>query len=154
MVRPRSDHGMACQNPTCSLYLDADRKDVRKQGKNAAGHQRFQCMHCRKFFVETANTPLYCRKLPESLLILIGKLLIEKNGNRAISRITGLTQVTVGRILNDIALHAKEFNEFMTGKAKVGQIELDEMWTFVKKNKRTWTPEQIQAITKAMLGST
>jgi transposase-like protein len=154
MVRPRSDHGMACQNPKCKFYLESDRKDVRKQGLNAAGHQRFQCLYCGRYFVETANTPLYCRKIPESMLILVGKLLIEKTGNRAISRITGLTQVTVGRVLNDIALHAREFNEFMAGKAKVGQTELDEMWTFVKKNKRTLTPEQNQAISKAMLGST
>lgn len=39
----------------------------------------------------------------------------------------------------------------MAGKAGVGPVELDEMWTFVK-NKKTWTKEQQVQISKAMHG--
>ena len=154
MARPKSATEMTCQNPECKYYLIQEGKDICKQGKNAANHQKFQCGHCGKYSVETANTPLYHRHVPEETLILVGKLLVEKMGNRAISRITGLTTVTVGRILNDIALHAMEFNALMAGKAKIGPVELDEMWTFVKKNKRKLSLAQNAALTKVTLGST
>jgi transposase-like protein len=154
MSRPRTQNNAVCPNPACEYYLNAEGKDIRKQGKNSAGHQRFQCMHCKTFFVETSNTPMYRRHISEEQLILIGKLLVEKMGNRAISRVTGLTLVTISRVIGDIILHATEFNALMAGKAKVGAVELDEMWTFVKKNKKMWTEEQKTQISKAMHGFT
>jgi len=42
----------------------------------------------------------------------------------------------------------------MAGKAKVGVVELDEMWTFIKTNKQIWTEEQKTQISKAMHGFT
>jgi len=97
---------------------------------------------------------MYRRHISEEQLILIGKLLVEKMGNRAISRVTDLTLVTISRVIGDIILHAAEFNALMAGKAKVGAVELDEMWTFVKKNKKMWTKEQKTQISKAMHGFT
>jgi transposase-like protein len=152
MSRPRIPNNVVCPNPNCEYYLKEEGKDIRKQGKNSAGHQRYQCMHCKTFFVETANTPMYRRHISEEQLVLIGKLRVEKLGNRAISRVTGLTLVTVSRVIDDITLHATEFNALMAGKARVGPVELDEMWTFVKKNKRRLTKEQRTQISKAMHG--
>ena len=57
-------------------------------------------------------------------------------GNRAISRVTGLTLVTISIVIDDLILHAAEFNALMAGKAKVGAVELDEMWTSVKKKQK------------------
>ena len=133
MSRPRSPNDFVCQNPECQYFQTVPGKDVRKQGFNSANHQRYQCMHCKGYFVETANTPMYHRHISEDQLILIGKLLIEKMGNRAISRVTGLALKTVSLVISDITLHAFEFIALMVGKAKVGQFELDEMWSFVKK---------------------
>jgi len=95
---------------------------------------------------------MYHRHISEETLILIGKLLMEKMGDRAIARVTGLARKTVAHAIDDITLHATEYNALMAGKAKVGQVELDEMWTFVKKNKRKLTKAQISAISKAMHG--
>jgi len=75
-------------------------------------------------------------------------------GDRAISRVTGLTLVTISRVIGDTILHAGEFNALMAGKAKVGAVELDEMWTFVNKNKKMWTEEKKIQISKAMHGFT
>ena len=152
MSRPRTPNNAVCPNPDCEYHLLVKGKDIRKQGKNSAGHQRYQCMHCKAFFVETANTPMYRRHISEEELILIGKLLVEKVGNRAMSRITGLTTVTISRVIDAITLHATAFNALMAGKAGVGPVELDEMWTFVKKNKKMWTKEQQIQISKAMHG--
>ncbi|MEA1895566.1 MAG: hypothetical protein U9N36_10290 [Euryarchaeota archaeon] len=89
---------------------------------------------------ETVDTPMYRRHISEEELILIGKLLVEKVGNRVMPRITGLTPITISRVIDAITLHAAGFNALMAGKAGVGVVELDGMWTFVK-NKKTWTKE-------------
>ncbi|MEW5936262.1 MAG: hypothetical protein AB1665_00385 [Candidatus Thermoplasmatota archaeon] len=77
-------------------------------------------------------------------------MLMEKMGVRAISRVTGHTTVTIGRVIDDIMLHAMEFNSLMKKRAKVGDTELDAMWTFVKKNRKKLTRMQEAAILKAM----
>ena len=84
------------------------------------------------------------------IILFFHKPLVEKMGNRPISRVTGFALDTIAGIINDIIQHAAEFNELMKGKAKVGPVELDEMWSFVKKNKRMLTPEQETQISKAM----
>jgi len=152
MSRPKEPNDKVCPNPSCEFFKKIEGKDIRKQGWNKAGHQRYQCRHCNKFFVETINTPMYHRHISEEDLILVGKLLVEKMGNRPISRVTGFALDTVRGVINDIILHAAEFNALMIGKAKVGPVELDEMWLFVKKNKRTLTREQEIKISKAMHG--
>jgi hypothetical protein len=78
---------------------------------------------------------MYHRHISEENLILVDKLLVEKMGNRAISRVTGFALDTIAGIINDIIHHAAEFNALMAGKAKMGPVELDDIWTFVKKTK-------------------
>ena len=127
MSRPRTPNNAVCPNPDCEYHLLVEGKDIRKQGKNSAGHQRFQCMHCKAFFVETANTPMYRRHISEEELILIGKLLVEKVGNRAMSRITGLTPVTISRVIDAITLHATGFNALMAGKVVLVPFPFDNL---------------------------
>jgi hypothetical protein len=43
----------------------------------------------------------------------VGTFLLEERGNREIARITGLTKVTVGRIIDPITTYPDEFNDFM-----------------------------------------
>ena len=39
MSRPRTKNDAVCPNPDCEYYLIAESKDIRKQGKNSAGHR-------------------------------------------------------------------------------------------------------------------
>ncbi|MDY6964625.1 MAG: IS1 family transposase, partial [Halobacteriota archaeon] len=84
-----------------------------KRGKNRAGHQQYYCNHCNSWFVETANTPLYRKQLSESEIINICKHLVERNGIRSIERITGHHRDTIGRLLEDMAEHAEQMNEYL-----------------------------------------
>lgn len=142
MSRPGTPNNAVCPNSDCKYHLKVKYKNIRKQGKNSAGHQRYQCMHCKKYFVETSNTPMYHRHISEEELIHIGRLLIDKSSNRAISRKTGLTLVTVSRVIDAIIQYAVEFNKMMKDKVSISQDELDEMWIFIEKNKKKWTHEQ------------
>lgn len=127
---------MVCQNPRCRLYLKEKGKDIIKSGRYSSGHQRYYCKNCETFFMETKGTPLYRKRLSEDEITLICKHLVEKNGIRSIERITGHHRDTIGRLLEDLAEHAAEVNDMLIRNLKVGQYELDEMWTIVKKSRR------------------
>ncbi len=152
MARPRSKIDITCQNPECKYFFVESGKDIIKRGKNRAGHQQYYCNHCRRWFVETANTPLYHKHLSKSEIINICKHLVEKNGIRSIERITGHHRDTIGNLIEDLALHAELVNSILLHDVKLGQFEVDEMWTFVKKNKKKLSPEALIQISKVIPG--
>ena len=153
MARPRSKNDITCQNHDCEYFLKEEEKDILKRGKNRAGHQQYYCNHCRKWFVETANTPLYHKHLSKSEIINICKHLVEKNGIRSIERITGHHRDTIGKLIEDLALHAEKVNSILLQDVKLEQFEVDEMWTFVKKNKKKLSREAQIQMSKVMPGS-
>ena len=154
MSRPRSPTTMTCQNKECKYFQIEEGKDIVKRGKNNAGHQQYYCNHCKKWFVETSNTPLYHKHLSVSEITLICKLLVEKNGIRSIERITGHHRDTIGKILDDLASHAKKINDFLMTELKLTPIECDEFWSFIKKNKRKLSPSALNGLKMVMHGHT
>ncbi len=154
MARPRSKIDITCQNPACNYFLKEDGKDIVKRGKNRAGHQQYYCNHCHKWFVETANTPLYHKHLSEFEIINICKHLVEKNGIRSIERLTGHHRDTIGRLLEDMAEHAERMNEYLIHNLGLTTLECDEFWSFVKKNKRKLSPAAKINLKKVTCGHT
>ena len=154
MARPRSKIDITCQNPKCKYYLKEEGKDIVKRGKNRAGHQQYYCNHCHKWFVETANTPLYHKHLSEEEIINICKLLVEKNGIRSIERITGHHRDTIGRLLEDMAEHAEQMNDYLIENLELTPFECDELWTFIKKSKRKLSTTAQSGLKKVICGYT
>jgi transposase-like protein len=153
MARPRSENYMTCQIPTCQYFLKEEGKDIIKRGKNRAGHQQYYCKHCKSWFVETANTPLYHKHLSLDEILLICKLLVEKLGIRAIERVTGHHRDTISQLLEDLALHAESMTEYFLKDVKLTPFEVDELWSTVKKNKRELSPKALEQIMKVTSGS-
>ena len=136
MARPRGEINVVCQNEKCRLYLKEEGKDIIKRGKYCTGHQRYYCHYCKKLFMETKGTLLYHKHLSKSEIINICKHLVEKKGIRSIERITGHHRDTISQLLEDLALHAEMVNSILLQEVKLEQFEVDEMWTFIKKNKK------------------
>ena len=59
---------------------------------------------------------------------------MEKNGIRAIERITGIHRDTVSDVVEDLARHAKEVTGFLIKDIELTEVQMDEMWSFIKKN--------------------
>ena len=154
MARPRSKIDITCQNQKCKYFLKEDGKDIVKRGKNHAGHQQYYCNHCHRWFVETSNTPLYRKQLPESEIINICKHLVEKNGIRSIERITGHHRDTIGILLEDMAEHAEEMNEYLIQELKLTPFECDELWSMVKKTKKKLSEAAQLGLKKVTAGHT
>ena len=136
MARPRSHTKAVCQNEKCAYYRKEKGKDIIKRAKNSAGHQRYSCLHCGKYFVETKGTPLYKKKLSERQIKEICFELVEKKGVRAIERTTGHHRDTIGKLLDGLAAHAKDFSEYLVHNLELSTYEVDEFWTFIKKTRR------------------
>ena len=67
----------------------------------------------------------------------ICKLLVEKNGVRAIERIMEIHRDTVSDVIEDLARHAREVTDYLITNVGLTQIQVDEMWSFVKKTKES-----------------
>ena len=153
MPRPRSKVNVVCQNHGCRFYLKEKGKDIIKSGKYRTGHQRYHCLHCGAYFMETKGTPLYRKHLPEEEIIRICKHLVEKNGIRSIERITGHHRDTIGRLLEDMAEHAEKTNEYLIKNLNLTALECDEMWSFVKKKRKRLSVMAQLGLKKATHGS-
>jgi transposase-like protein len=149
MARPKTNNKAVCQNPKCSFFRKETGKDITKQGKNYAGHQRFLCKHCNVVFVETKGTPLYQKKLSERKIKQICKELVEKKGVRAISRTLNVNKNTVCSLLSDLANHALSMSNFLVHDLKLETYEVDEILTVVKKNKKNLNQKQILSLDQA-----
>ena len=136
MARPRGNIKVTCQNSECSFFQMEKNKNIIKRGINRSGHRQYYCFHCEKYFVETKGTPLYNRKLSEREIKKICVELVEKKGIRAIERTTGHHRDTIGKLLDDLAAHAKQFTDYLVHDLDLSTYEVDEFWTFIKKTKR------------------
>lgn len=143
-----------CLNKDCPDYRERNTGHIIKKGFNARGNQMFMCKSCGVRFPETKGTVFYNRHLTEEQIIVICKLLVEKNGIRAIERIMEIHRDTVSSVIGDLARHAREVSDFLITNVGLTGVQVDEMWSFVKKNKRKLTPEMLKQIDMAIAGYT
>jgi len=149
MARPRSKIKVVCQNEVCSHFQKENGRDIIKRGKNRAGNKQYYCFHCEKYFVETKGTPLYNRKLKERKIKAICKELVEKKGVRAVSRTLHVNKNTVCTLLDDLAKHAIKMTNYLVHDLGLSAYEVDELWTFVKKNKKNLDSKTINSLNQA-----
>ena len=103
-------------------------------------------------FVETKGTPLYNRKLSEKKIKELCKELVEKKGIRAVERTTGIHRDTIGSYLSALAEHAVSLSKYMTQNLELSTYEVDEFWTFVKKNKKKLSPLALKNLQQVISG--
>jgi transposase-like protein len=149
MARPKTKNKAVCQNKNCQYYLREKGKDITKQGKNYADHQRFLCKHCSVVFVETKGTPLYQKKISERKIKEICKELVEKKGIRSVERKLHVHRDTICSLLDDLAMHALAMTNYLVHDLELGAYEVDELLTFIKKTKKNLTPSMIASLNQA-----
>jgi len=127
-----------CPNKECSNYGKKGLgNNIIRKGYDRKGKQVLKCKICGKKFAMTNNTIFYHRHLSEEDIILICKLLVEKNSIRAIERVTEHHRDTIGGLISDMAAHCREVTDLLIKDIGLREAEVDEMWSFIKKSKRT-----------------
>lgn len=127
---------VSCPNKNCRTSNKFGLRNIIRFGTQANGAQRYRCTDCGRTFGRTINTPFFHKHLKKKEIIQICKLLAEKTSFRAIARATNHHLDTTRAIASAVAEHCKKFNEYFIQELNLTPIEVDEMWSFVKKKKK------------------
>jgi IS1 family transposase len=132
-----------CPNEACLAYGrlgDDPIHDIVGYGTYTTVHgevrQMFRCNVCGQPFSETAGTPFYGLKTPIQTVCIALQELAEGLGIRAVARIHGVEPDTVLEWLKKAGRHCEMLSTYMLQELHVTQVQLDELWTFVRKKER------------------
>lgn len=128
----------ACPNPECSLYGKTGKGNIVSNGtiqtKQGGSRRKFLCKICGKSFCSRTGTIFYDLRTPEDEVLLALKLLVKGMPLRSVADVLGVKLDTVRHWLRVAAGHSEKVSVMLLKELKVSQVELDALWTFVKKN--------------------
>jgi transposase-like protein/IS1 family transposase len=105
--------------------------------------QRYQCLRCGKTFSETQ--PLDGVRIDADKAAMVVNLLCEGVGIRAISRLTMLNKNTVLNVLETAGRHCEELLNVRLVNLRVADVEIDEIYGFVRTLEFNTTPNNLVA---------
>ena len=154
-MKKRRKLDVSCPNEACGLFGKKGMKNIVKRGFKKNGNRNYTCTTCERTFVRTAGTIFYRSRIKRKEAKQIANLLVEKNGIRSVGRVIERNRNTILRFTDRLADKCKQVNEFLLKDVKLSPIEIDELWTFIKKNKKKLKKKTIRTINKeiAMLTS-
>ncbi|MEK6948879.1 MAG: hypothetical protein AABX34_01565 [Nanoarchaeota archaeon] len=137
MPKKRRKLDVFCQNPKCRDFNKKDAKNIVRAGKKKNGTQNYKCMTCNVAFVRTKGTPLYYSKLPKKEVKNICSHLTEKNSFRGVARVTKHSLNAIYRVADKVGKHCEKVNDTFLTDLALDTVEADEMWSFIKKRRKT-----------------
>ncbi len=149
MPKKRRKLDVFCQNPKCRCFGKKGLKNIVRNGKKANGTQNYLCRDCGVSFVRTKGTIFYHKKLRRPQVAEICRHLVETNSFRGVARQTKHNKNTICAYVELIAQHCEQANEILIKDVKLGTHEVDELWSYVKKNKRKLSPATLRIMNKA-----
>ena len=93
--------------------------------------QRLKCKACELVTSDTSLRPLGSLRVPLEKATLIVRLLVEGNGIRGVSRITGLHQQTILNVLETAGRKCTTLLDERIRGVRAEQIEVDELYSYV-----------------------
>ena len=96
----------------------------------------YRCLVCGRRFSETAGTPFFGLKTPMRTVCIALNELAEGLGVRAVARIHHVEPGTVLDWLRKAGQHCEAVSAYMMQELELSQVQLDELWTFIRKKER------------------
>jgi len=128
----------ACPNPQCPLFGKPGQGNIVSNGthpgRNGRTVRKLLCRQCRRSFCERSGTIFYDLRSPEDKVLMALKLLVKGMPLRGVAEVMEVKLDTVRRWLRVAAEHSEQVNAVFLKELKVSQVELDALWSFVKKN--------------------
>jgi transposase-like protein len=129
---------IACPNPKCKRYAKKGLGNVVSNGTyrtRSTGKARlFLCRTCGKAFSSRSGTAFFDLRSPRKKVLMGIRLLAEGLGLRGTSRVLEVKLDTIRRWLATAALHCEQVSDILVRDLNLSQVQVDELWTFVKKN--------------------
>jgi transposase-like protein len=126
----------ACDNKACKLYglLNIGNIAVRARYGGNTKHTLLYCKNCGSTFTPTQKSPLYKAHLPPETIRDIVSLSSHGMGVRGIAEHLRISTKAVNRNIIKVGEHCAELLSNMIVSLQLPEIQLDEFWSFVKKN--------------------
>jgi transposase-like protein len=129
---------ITCPNPKCKHHGKKGLANVVSNGTyqtRSTGKARlFLCRTCGKAFSSRTGTAFFDLRTRKKKILMGLRLLAEGMGLRATSRVLEIKLDTIRKWLAIAALHCEQVSDMLLRDLKLSQIQVDELWTFVKKN--------------------
>jgi transposase-like protein len=125
----------SCPNKSCSQYglIDAGNISVRcKYGKN--DRTMLYCRTCGQRFSATRETAFFGSHLSSEIIKQIIRHAAEGVGVRATARLLKMDKDTVDNVVLRVGRHCAEALSRLLRSLDLTEVQLDELWAFVKKN--------------------
>lgn len=126
-----------CHNPNCSDVGKINHGNIKAFSYQ---ERRDYCTTCRATFSASKNTVFYKLRTPRQDFIEAVGLLAERCSLRAIARIKETKLDTVSRWLEIAGQQAATVSHKLIQNLHLTQVQIDELWTFVKKSHGTCQP--------------
>ena len=126
-----------CRNRECNDDQRPGDSHVVKIGTvlGKRGRQRYLCRRCGKSFSIRTGTVFHRLKAPKKDFIEAIQMMVEGNSLAAISRVKGVSELTVSSWFRKVAEHCIEFSDQFLWGLGFTQCQIDDFWSFVKKKK-------------------
>lgn len=114
-----------------------------KWGRTACGYQRYRCQDCKATVADVPQSPIAPMRLSMDRAVLVLSLLVEGMSIRGAERITGHHRDTIGRLALLAGRKCERLLETLIHGAKVDDVEVDELWSFIQMKQGTKTRREI-----------
>ena len=126
--------GQWCDNAFCP---DRGKIDTDNIKMHSYAERRFRCTTCQRTFSADKGTFFETLRTPRPILLDVVAMLVERNSLRAVSRIKHCKADAVLHWLDLAGQQGAAVNRHFIRDVHPTQVQVDELWSFVKKNKRT-----------------
>lgn len=127
-----------CWNKECPDYGKTRKGNIGI--KEQYGKQRtvlLQCKTCKRCFSENRGTVFFGLKTPKQEVLRTLAMIPEKGSIRGTSRATGHSKDVICKWLDIVGKHCKEVNDYFLNDLQLSRIQVDEIWSYIKKRKKT-----------------
>jgi len=129
-----------CPYQECKSHLEGVKRQIiwwqKKKG-------RFKCKVCGRTFTRKTKTFFDQKKHSPATIVEVLLLLAEGMSVRGLARVKGLKPETIIRWRREAAQHLEELEHFMVHELELKQVQIDEVWTFLKKENATAANKKI-----------
>jgi transposase-like protein len=126
-----------CDNKACADFGKTHAQNIKVY---SYVERRFYCATCGQTFVFDKGTFFETVRTSRAVLLDVMAMLVERNSLRAISRIKHCAPNTILHWLDLAGQQAAAVSLYLIKDLHLTQAQIDELWTFVKKNKRIFNP--------------
>jgi transposase-like protein len=126
-----------CPNVNCKDYGQRNRGNIALRGKYGKDKVRdlLYCRTCGKRFAATQATAFFGMHLAQEEIQAIIHHAAEGVSVRATARLLGLDKNLVNRVILRAGEHCAAVLSTLLQSLHLSEVQLDELWAFVKKNK-------------------